>query len=64
MLINRLSKLIQQINHRKHKVDVIELIGGGSRIPFVIETINILFEGVTQKRSLNATEVIAEGCAL
>jgi heat shock protein 4 len=44
-------------------IDVIELVGGASRVPALKRAIGDLFQGKTLSYTLNADEAIARGCA-
>ena len=44
--------------------EVIELVGGGSRIPILLKTITEIFEGANFYKTLDANDCIAMGCAL
>jgi molecular chaperone DnaK (HSP70) len=45
------------------KVDAIELVGGGSRIPKFVELVEQVFE-TTASRTINSSETIATGATL
>ncbi len=45
------------------ELDVVELIGGGSRIPAVAAYIQEAMGGRELSRTLNSKEAAAEGCA-
>jgi len=44
-------------------IDVVELVGGASRVPALKRAIGDLFQGKTLSYTLNADEAIARGCA-
>lgn len=44
--------------------ELIELVGGGSRIPILLKTITEIFEGASFYKTLDANDCIAMGCAL
>eukprot|EP00993_Chasmostoma_nieuportense_P001492 NODE_236_length_2621_cov_181.063352_g221_i0.p1 GENE.NODE_236_length_2621_cov_181.063352_g221_i0~~NODE_236_length_2621_cov_181.063352_g221_i0.p1 ORF type:complete len:834 (-),score=282.09 NODE_236_length_2621_cov_181.063352_g221_i0:75-2576(-) len=46
------------------RISTVELIGGGTRIPFVKSTICEVFSKVSVQQTLNASESIAKGCGI
>ncbi|EGR30959.1 hypothetical protein IMG5_120220 [Ichthyophthirius multifiliis] len=56
-----LNKLIKETKTKIGKIENVEIIGGGSRIPSVQEIIKKTFGVNTLKQSLNSSECIANG---
>lgn len=58
-----LIRLKAELDEKKIKVDAIEMVGGGTRIPAFQKIIEKLFK-MEPVRTLNSSESIAKGCAL
>lgn len=58
-----LTSLKEDIIAKGIKIDTIELVGGGTRIPKVIELIEQTF-GMSASRTTNSSETIARGATL
>ena len=61
-MIKMLNELKQNILKKKIPVHSIELIGGGTRIPFFLEIVNKIFG--EPSRTLNSSESVAKGSAI
>jgi heat shock protein 4 len=57
-----LEQALAQAKLTKEDIDIIEIVGGGSRIPALKERIQAFF-GKTLSYTMNADEAIARGCA-
>ncbi|KEY70870.1 hypothetical protein S7711_00716 [Stachybotrys chartarum IBT 7711] len=57
-----LEQALTQAKLTKDDIDVIEIVGGGSRVPALKERIQAFF-GKTLSYTMNADEAIARGCA-
>lgn len=57
----QLNKL--EIDGKGIKLDSIELVGGGTRIPAFLRVVQQLYKMETA-RTINSSEAIAKGCAL
>lgn len=51
-------------NYELDGQEIMELVGGGSRIPILLKTITEIFEGANFYKTLDANDCIAMGCAL
>ncbi|KZZ91190.1 Heat shock protein Hsp88 [Moelleriella libera RCEF 2490] len=65
-LLNRtqqpLEQVLAQANLTKDDIDVVEVVGGGSRVPALKERIQAFF-GKPLSFTMNADEAVARGCA-
>lgn len=59
-----LLELKQKLDDKKIPYSDVEIVGGGTRIPFVQRQIQEIFGVAGVKRTLNASESVARGCAL
>jgi heat shock protein 4 len=59
-----LLALKQQLDTKKIAYSDVEIVGGGTRIPFVQRQIQEVFGVAGVQRTLNASESVARGCAL
>ncbi|KFA61575.1 hypothetical protein S40285_03995 [Stachybotrys chlorohalonatus IBT 40285] len=57
-----LEQALAQAKLTKEDIDVVEIVGGGSRVPALKERIQAFF-GKTLSYTMNADEAIARGCA-
>lgn len=57
-----LEQALAQAKLTKDEIDIIEIVGGGSRVPALKERIQSFF-GKTLSYTMNADEAIARGCA-
>jgi heat shock protein 4 len=58
-----LGKIKAELDEKKIKIDAIEMVGGGTRIPAFQKIIEKMFK-MEPVRTLNSSESIAKGCAL
>ena len=58
-----LREFKDEITKKDITLDMIELVGGGTRIPAVIDLIKSIFE-IQPSRTINSSETIARGAAL
>lgn len=58
-----ISALKKECDEKKIPIDEIELVGGGTRIPIIIQSIEEVC-GLTPLRTLNSSECVARGCAM
>ncbi|XP_076922441.1 heat shock 70 kDa protein 16-like [Bidens hawaiensis] len=57
------AKAVNDAGINVHEIYAIELVGSGSRIPAIMRKLTSLF-GKEPRRTLNASECVARGCAL
>jgi heat shock protein 4 len=64
-LTNKLINMIKKVldNTKKYKLHSVELIGGGSRMPSVVNTVKNLLN-MEPCRTLNAEECVAQGSSI
>jgi len=58
-----IERALKESGVPKEKISVIELVGGGTRIPAVANVVKEIV-GINPSRTLNAEEAVAKGCAL
>lgn len=58
-----LVSFLEELKKQNIKYDTIELVGGGSRIPRIIEIVQEVF-GMSPSRTINSSETIARGATL
>ena len=58
-----IDSAIKDAKLTKDKIDEVVLVGGSSRIPYVIKMVEKYFEGKEVKKNLNADEAVAMGAA-
>lgn len=62
----RMQRLVRRALQRAgvEGVAVVEVVGGGCHVPAMAEAVGAAFPGVKVRRTLNAAEAVAKGCAL
>ena len=55
--------MAQKLKQKKIELHSIELVGGGTRIPFFLSGLKQIFN-MEPSRTLNSSESVARGCAL
>ncbi|KAF7373106.1 Heat shock protein 70 [Mycena sanguinolenta] len=62
--IEPVEKVLRDSGIDKSNVDEIVLVGGSTRIPFIVKLVSDFFNGKTPDRSINPDEAIASGAAI
>lgn len=66
MIVTSVAVCLQALTESKldpKDISAVEVVGGSSRIPAILDTIQEVF-GKVPSRTLNAKEVVSRGCAL
>lgn len=58
-----MEKFVNSLKEKGVKIDSVELVGGGTRIPAILNAITAVI-GEEPSRTLNSNECIAKGAAL
>ncbi|KAK4204106.1 heat shock protein 70 family [Triangularia verruculosa] len=66
-LLNKVHVVLEQAladsKLNKEDIDIVEVVGGGSRVPAIKERVSAFFNGKALSYTLNQDEAIARGCA-